>query len=62
MTVVLCVCCFLVPVPDLRQNQIILEVSGLTSPPAPLVRRAQAGNVRADCMAGETRWRDRMGD
>jgi hypothetical protein len=59
---------FMVPAREKSQFQlaiktkIILEVSGLTSPPAPLVRRAQAGDVRADCMAGETRWRDRMGN
>jgi hypothetical protein len=59
---------FMVPAREKSQFQqaiktkIILEVSGLTSPPAPLVRRTQTGEARADCMAGETRWRDRMGN
>jgi hypothetical protein len=59
---------FMVPAREKSQFQqaiktkIILEVSGLTSPPAPLVRRVQTGEARADCMAGETRWRERMGN
>jgi hypothetical protein len=59
---------FMVPARETEQFQqaiktkIILEVSGMTSPPAPLVTRTQAGEARADCMAGETRWRDRMGN
>ena len=59
---------FMVPVRERSQFQqaiktkIILEVSGLLSPPAPLVTRIQTGEARAACMAGETRWRDRMGN
>ena len=59
---------FMVPARERSQFQqaiktkVILEVSGLTSPPAPLVRRTQTAAARADCMAGETRWRDRMGN
>ncbi|SCZ14561.1 DUF1194 domain-containing protein [Microvirga guangxiensis] len=59
---------FMVPAREKEQFQqaiktkIILEVSGLLSPPAPLVTRAQSRDARADCMAGETRWRDRTGN
>jgi hypothetical protein len=57
---------FMVPVrgreqfPQAIKTKILLEIAGLT-PPDPLVRRIQAGS-RADCLIGETQWRDRMGN
>jgi hypothetical protein len=57
---------FLVPVRGRDQfaqaikTKILLEIAGLT-PPESLVRRIQAA-PRADCLIGETQWRDRMGN
>ena len=57
---------FMVPVRDKAQikeaikTKIILEVSGLTPSLRPLLQRAQAEGDRADCLAGENRWRDMM--
>jgi hypothetical protein len=55
---------FMVPVRDREQfpqaikTKILLEIAGLT-PPRSLVQRIQA-KPRANCLAGETQWRDRM--
>lgn len=57
---------FIVPAREREQFQqaiktkIILEVAGLT-PPAPLLHHAQAAPP-ANCLVGETQWRDRMGN
>ncbi len=42
------------------KTKIILEVSGLTPSPRPLLQHARAEGNRADCLAGENRWRDMM--
>jgi len=55
---------FMIPVRDKAQFQeaiktkVLLEVAGLT-PPNPLIHPAQ-DSPRADCMIGETMWRERM--
>ena len=57
---------FVVPARDRDQFQqaikikILLEVAG-EMPPEPLVKPAQA-EARANCLIGETQWRDRMGN
>jgi hypothetical protein len=44
------------------RTKIIREVANL-APPEPLIRLAQAGGERrADCLVGETQWRERMGN
>lgn len=56
---------FMVPAREREQFQqairtkILLEVAGRV--PEPLIRPAQA-EPRANCLAGETQWRDRMGN
>lgn len=56
---------FMVPARDREQfreaikTKIILEVAGRE--PAPLIQPAQASE-RANCLAGELQWRDRMGN
>jgi Protein of unknown function (DUF1194) len=56
---------FMVPVrerdqfPQTIKTKILLEIAGRT--PAPLVRLAQT-EERANCLVGETQWRDRMGN
>jgi hypothetical protein len=42
------------------KTKILLEIAGLV-PPEPLIKPAQGGERRADCLIGETQWRDRMG-
>jgi hypothetical protein len=44
------------------KTKIILEVSGIDPSPHPLVQRAQANGGRADCLKGESQWRNRMGN
>jgi hypothetical protein len=57
---------FMVPAREREQFQqaiktkIMLEVAGLT-PHDPMVQRAQAASP-ANCLVGETQWRDRMGN
>jgi hypothetical protein len=57
---------FMVPVrereqfPQAIKTKILLEIAGLT-PPRPLIERIQA-TPRANCLVGETQWRDRMGN
>jgi hypothetical protein len=57
---------FVVPVrereqfPNAIKTKILLEIAGVT-PPAPLIRPAQA-TQRTDCMIGESQWRMRMGN
>ena len=57
---------FMVPVrereqfPQAIKTKILLEVAGLT-PQDPLFKRIQA-TPRANCLVGETQWRDRMGN
>jgi hypothetical protein len=59
---------FMVPVRDkghLKEaikTKIILEVSGIDTSPHRLVQRAQTNGGRADCLKGETQWRNRMGN
>lgn len=59
---------FMVPAREKSQFQeviktkIILEVSGVEPLPHPLVRQAQNGPGRANCMAGEIEWRNRTGN
>jgi hypothetical protein len=43
------------------KTKIILEIAGRT-PPEPLIKPAQAEERRANCLVGETQWRDRMGN
>jgi hypothetical protein len=44
------------------RNKIIREIAGL-APSEPLIRLAQSGGERrADCLIGETQWRERMGN
>lgn len=56
---------FIVPARERSQfmqaikTKILLEVAGRE--PEPLIRPAQAGR-RANCLAGETQWRERMGN
>jgi Protein of unknown function (DUF1194) len=45
--------------PNAIKTKILLEVVGLAAP-VPLVRPAQTSG--ADCMVGETQWRNRMGN
>lgn len=57
---------FMIPVRDKAQFQnaiktkVLLEVAGLT-PPEPLIHRAQEA-PRANCLIGESMWRERMGN
>ena len=57
---------FMIPVRDKAQFQnavktkVLLEVAGL-SPPDPLIHPAQ-DSPRANCMIGESMWRERMGN
>ena len=57
---------FMVPAREKDQFQaairtkILLEVAGLRPEP-PLIHRAQ-GEEKANCLVGETQWRDRMGN
>jgi hypothetical protein len=57
---------FVVPVrereqfPNAIKTKILLEIAGLT-PPEPLIRPVQA-REEANCLIGETQWRDRMGN
>jgi hypothetical protein len=57
---------FLVPIrereqfPQAIKTKILLEIAGLTRP-APLIHRIQA-EPRANCLVGESQWRDRMGN
>jgi hypothetical protein len=57
---------FMVPAREKDQFQaairtkILLEVAGL-QPEPPLLHRAQ-GEEKANCLVGETQWRDRMGN
>jgi len=57
---------FVVPVrereqfPNAIKTKILLEIAGL-APPEPLIRPVQA-RERANCLVGETQWRDRMGN
>jgi hypothetical protein len=60
---------FMVPARDKSQFQeaikakILLEVSGVWPPKGSLIRPAQEDAIRrADCFAGEARWRDRFGN
>jgi hypothetical protein len=59
---------FMVPARQKSQFQqaikakILLEVSGLLPGDEPLIRPAQAEAARANCLSGETMWRDRMGN
>jgi hypothetical protein len=60
---------FMVPAREKAQFQqaiktkILLEVSGLLPTEEPLIRPVQGdGTRRANCLAGEARWRDRMGN
>ena len=58
---------FMVPAREKDQFQaairtkILLEVAGFVPEPAPLLQRAQ-GEEKANCLVGETQWRDRMGN
>ena len=59
---------FMEPVRDREQfkqairTKIIREIADL-APPEPLIRLAQSGGEgRADCLIGETQWRERMGN
>jgi len=58
---------FMVPAREREQfreavrTKIILEVAE-HAPPEPLIRPAQALSRRANCLAGEMQWRDRMGN
>jgi hypothetical protein len=58
---------FIVPVREREQfphaikTKIMLEIAGVT-PPEALVKPAQSDGARANCMIGETQWRDRMGN
>jgi hypothetical protein len=58
---------FMVPAREKAQFQaaikikILLEVAGEPLP-EPMIRHAQAFESKADCMAGENRWRERMGN
>lgn len=58
---------FMVPAREREQfreavrTKIILEVAE-RAPPEPLIRPAQALSRRANCLAGEMQWRDRMGN
>jgi hypothetical protein len=57
---------FVVPVRDRKQfpeaikTKILLEIAGLT-PFHAMIHRAQATR-KANCLIGETQWRDRMGN
>ena len=42
------------------KTKILLEIAG-RMPPEPLIRPAQ-GEARANCLIGESQWRDRMGN
>jgi hypothetical protein len=69
---------FMVPARDRDQfrdaikTKIIMEVAGRSEPalrfgarpslPASMIQRAQADEQRANCLAGEIQWRDRMGN
>jgi Protein of unknown function (DUF1194) len=59
---------FMVPAREKLQFQqaikakILLEVSGVLPTDEPLIRPAQGDAPRANCLAGETQWRDRMGN
>jgi hypothetical protein len=60
---------FMVPAPDKSQFQeaiqanILLEVSGVWPLRGSLIRPAQEhATRRADCFAGEIRWRERVGN
>lgn len=59
---------FMVPAREKAQFQaaiktkIILEVSGREVGEEPLIRRAQTDSPLANCLAGETTWRDRIGN
>lgn len=44
------------------KTKIILEVSGVEPSPHPLVQQTQGAPGRADCMIGETEWRNRTGN
>ncbi|HEY7382751.1 MAG TPA: DUF1194 domain-containing protein [Beijerinckiaceae bacterium] len=59
---------FMVPVRHRDQfaqaikTKIMREIADL-APPQPLIQRAQAGEAaRANCLVGETQWRERMGN
>ncbi|HEV2557526.1 MAG TPA: DUF1194 domain-containing protein [Microvirga sp.] len=57
---------FMVPVRDREQfpqaikTKVLLEIAGLM-PPRAMIQRIQAA-PRANCLAGESQWRDRMGN
>jgi hypothetical protein len=57
---------FVVPVrereqfPDAIKTKILLEIAGLNSS-QPMIRRIQTA-PKANCLIGETQWRDRMGN
>jgi hypothetical protein len=57
---------FMVPVrereqfPQAIKTKILLEIAG-SAPPRPLIEPVQA-KPRANCLIGETQWRDRMGN
>lgn len=58
---------FMVPAREKDQFQaairtkILLEVAGVAPAPVALLQRAQ-GEEKANCLVGETQWRDRMGN
>ncbi len=57
---------FMIPIrerdqfPSAIKTKILLEIAGRT-PAEPLIKPAQA-EARANCLIGETQWRDRMGN
>jgi hypothetical protein len=57
---------FMVPVrekeqfPQAIKTKILLEIASLT-PPEPMIQKVQTA-PRANCLIGETQWRDRMGN